>query len=142
MLVDLPRGKIVHRGLGDEGDISIRPVLGQEGEAISVRVPFRNIGSGPAILDKVILMVGQLPCSIDNFSSPILAPGDFTGIDVDIAMVNAVSKKLADSLQDHHSFSVTIKYRDLGERRWRTRLEIEFDGHWAVVSVRISEDDS
>jgi hypothetical protein len=108
--------------------------------AVQVQVPFRNIGAGPATLHKVMLSVAQLHHDGERPKRPIVPPREHATAAFTVKRKDGKSARLIDSLQTRRPFSVTIWYRDLGERVWRTRLEIAFDDDWGVVSEQINEE--
>lgn len=97
----------------------------RENGTARVAVPFRNIGSGLAVIAKSGLSFGQLHTAATSFSSSIVAVGEVVRVVFEIEPAGAVLINLISQLDAGKPFVVTVFYGDQsGVGKWRSRAQV------------------
>jgi hypothetical protein len=122
-LVDVPYG-FANRGSarGGVGDAAVIDVWKNDNGSMEADVPLRNIGSGPAIINKAGISVTQLHAAAARWSPAIVAPGEVVRIRFEVAPGAATSNALLDALAKLQPCVVTVFYADQGTGKWRSRV--------------------
>jgi hypothetical protein len=120
--------------------VTISPSLDK---TFGVRVPFMNIGRGPAFVAKGMLGLGVAVTPTHNVLPKIVAPA----VQVDLiftisATANGVDKTIADALIDGQDLSVAVFYTDItGSIAWCSRGQfqhLEQTSTWIVRDVELT----
>jgi hypothetical protein len=138
-----PRGTIYGGGTEDLASVTGLKLDDGTGRVV---VPFRNIGSGPAIISRAVLSFGQLQADATSFSSSIVAVREVVHIRFDIAPAGAVLINLISQLDAGKPFTVTVFYGDQGSvGTWRSRAQLHCPSQvqgYKVLNVDLYEGDS
>jgi hypothetical protein len=151
LLVDVPRGfatRAVSGPLAQMTEVDAAEVVGvkrSDGTA-RVVVPFRNIGSGPAVVTKAVLSFGQLHADATSFSSSIVAVREVVHIHFDLAPVGAALINIISQLEASRPFTVAVFYGDQGGvGKWRSRAQLHRPAQgrlYSVLNVELYEGDA
>jgi hypothetical protein len=138
-----PRGTIYGGGTEDLASVTGLKLDDGTGRVV---VPFRNIGSGPAIISRAVLSFGQLHADATSFSSSIVAVSEVVRIRFEIAPAGAVLINLISQLGEGKPFTVTVFYVDQGSvGTWRSRAQLHCPSQaqgYKVLNVDLYEGDS
>lgn len=141
LLVDVPwelaQRSSAFQGKTDAAEIDINKT--QEGD-VTVEVPLRNIGAGPAIITKAGLSVGQLHAEATNLSTAIVAPDQIVRATFKIKTGTPTANGLISALSAQEPFVVTVFYGDQGGTgSWRSRIYIHRPPNYRVYVVERME---
>src|SRR5260370_39316832 len=114
-LVDVPLGPATRFSpmLGHVPGAEIAMGTDQQG-TVTVEVPLRNIGPGPAVITKAMLSVGQLHGPASALASSIVAVGESVLIGFEIKPQGAVLINLASQVAAMQTCVVTVFYGEPG----------------------------
>lgn len=111
-------------------------------------VPFRNIGSGPAVIRRALIAGGVATSDAESFTSSMVAPKELARVKFVLPHDEAVPKAIADMLKSKEprspAVAATVWYSDQrGQRTWRTRAELRAsgDGRYVVDKIALYNDD-
>jgi len=124
-LVDVPYG-FATRGSarGGSGDAAVINVWKNDNGSMEADVPLRNIGSGPAIINRAEVSVNQLHERASRWSPAIVAPGEVVRLRFEVALGTATRNALVDALANLRPCVVTVFYSDQGTGKWRSRIQL------------------
>jgi hypothetical protein len=150
ILVDIPSGLFVTNnsapfGSWDRGRVRLNP-QGAPLESLQLIVPFRNVGTGPAIIVAASLSIGDhksiAPAKI---SAPIVPPSldELVKIEFEIPVGKKEHGTLVDDLQKKAGrppWLVVVAYNDqAGTNLWRTEAHIHpsDESDWFVRQIAL-----
>ena len=152
LLVDVPFGFATRRisSPGSLGplEVDVAPVEADKRQdgVVRVIVPFRNIGSGPAVISRAVMSFGQLHTEATAFSSSIVAAREAVRIFFDVAPTGAVPINVISQLDSGRPFTVAVFYGDQGgARAWRSRAQLHrppSTKRYQVLNVELYEGDA
>jgi len=127
VLTDVPMGPETRYSpmLGQVPASEIAVGKDQQG-TVTVEMPLRNIGSGPAVIKKATLSVGQLHTTAAALTSSIVAVGESVLIGFEIKPKGAVLVNLASQIAAMQPCIVTVDYGGQGgPGSWRSRVYLQ-----------------
>lgn len=123
-LVDVPLGPATRYSPAAGQVLAAEIVVAKDQQGtVTVEVPLRNIGAGPAVIAKAILSVGQLHTAEAVLTSSIVAVGESLLIGFEIKPEGAVLINLASQVAAMKPCVVTVIYGGQGgPGSWRSRV--------------------
>jgi len=152
LVVDVPFGYAVRRvtqppysDVGEADAAEVTAVKRGDGTA-RVVVPFRNIGSGPALISKAVLSIGQLHAEATSFSSSVVAAREVVRVYFELAPAGAILINLISQIDAGKAFTVAVFYGDQGGTgHWRSRAVVHRPAgasSYEVLNVELYEGDA
>src|SRR5438270_13976841 len=105
--------------MGGSGDAAGIDVWKNDNGSMEADIPLRNIGSGPAVINRAEISVGQLHERAARWSPAIVAPGEVVRVRFEVATGTATRDALVNALANLLPCVVTVFYADQGTGEWR-----------------------
>jgi hypothetical protein len=151
LLTDVPGGQYIEKLENrpselvrvDHGQVDV--FIDNQASQLVCRIPFRNIGAGPAFVVGADLSGGGVSWNPASMSRSIIAAQELTLVIFNLPMDRADLQPLINAVQQAQSPTATLAYTDQGgQNRWRTTLFLHSENKkdWKVRQVAVYTGDA